>query len=66
MFIDDTNLNTVVINAENPPELNESAFKNCRVLNNIYVPDDSVVAYKAAAIWSTYANKIKPISELPQ
>lgn len=66
VFADDTNLTTVVINAENPPELNASAFKACRVLNNIYVPNDSVDTYKAAAIWSTYADKIKPISERPQ
>jgi hypothetical protein len=66
VFNSDTNLTTVVINAENPPELNASAFSGCRVLNNIYVPNDSVDTYKAAAIWSTYADKIKPISERPQ
>lgn len=65
VFDNDTNLTTVVINAENPPELNESAFKNCRVLNNIYVPDESVEAYKAADVWSTIADRIKPLSELP-
>lgn len=29
----------------------------------IYVPDDSVEAYKAASGWSQYASKIKPLSE---
>lgn len=30
----------------------------------VYVPDDMVDSYKAAANWSTIANQIKPISEL--
>ena len=30
----------------------------------IYVPDNLVEQYKAAANWSTYASQIKPISEL--
>ena len=31
----------------------------------IYVPDELVDSYKAATNWSTYADRIKPISELP-
>ena len=31
----------------------------------IYVPDNLVDSYKTATNWSTYANQIKPISELP-
>ena len=31
----------------------------------IYVPDDLVDSYKAATNWSTFADQIKPISELP-
>ena len=30
----------------------------------IYVPDDLVDSYKSATNWSTYASKIKPISDL--
>jgi hypothetical protein len=30
----------------------------------IYVPDDLVESYKVADVWSTYANQIKPLSEL--
>ena len=30
----------------------------------VYVPDNLVEQYKAATNWSTYANQIKPISEL--
>ena len=31
----------------------------------IYVPDDLVDDYKAASNWSTYADRIKGLSELP-
>ena len=31
----------------------------------IYVPDNLVNLYKTATNWSTYANQIKPLSELP-
>lgn len=33
--------------------------------SSIYVPDSLVDSYKEATNWSTYANKIKPLSELP-
>lgn len=32
----------------------------------IYVPDSLVNAYKSDSVWSTYANQIKPLSELPE
>lgn len=32
----------------------------------IYVPDNLVEDYKAATTWSTYANQIKGLSELPE
>lgn len=32
----------------------------------IYVPDELVAGYKSATNWSTYASKIKPLSELPE
>jgi hypothetical protein len=32
----------------------------------VYVPDDLVGEYKTATNWSTYANQIKPISELEE
>lgn len=54
-----------ICNATIPPTLeNTSAFWN----NNctIYVPDNSVNAYKTANNWSTYADRIKGISELPE
>lgn len=33
---------------------------------NIYVPDALVEQYKVAAVWSTYASQIKPLSELKE
>lgn len=49
---------------------NTDAFKNTPIANSttegfIYVPDELVEDYKVATNWSTYASKIKPISELP-
>ena len=32
----------------------------------VYVPDNLVDEYKSATNWTTYANQIKPLSELPQ
>lgn len=43
---------------------NTSAFTGCSALANIYVPDTLVDSYKAATNWTTYADKIKPLSEL--
>lgn len=46
---------------------NVSAFTNTPIAKGtglIYVPDNLVEQYKAATNWSTYANQIKPISEL--
>ena len=56
---------TVTIYAITPPTIQSDTFTSTFV-NAIYVPDESVEAYKAADVWSTFANKIKPISELPQ
>lgn len=58
-----TSLNCVVCRSVTPPTLtNSNAFYNT---NNcpIYVPDESVDAYKAASNWSNWAGRIKPLSE---
>ena len=36
---------------------------NYATIGKIYVPDNSVDAYKAATNWSQYADRIKPLSE---
>ena len=42
-----------------PPTLGADVFSNSTRLNNIYVPAASVDAYKKAAGWSEFADKIK-------
>ena len=53
-------LTSVTINRNTPPTLGFSAFDNT---NNgpIYVPEDSVDAYKSASNWSTLASRIQAI-----
>lgn len=58
-----TALETVACNAITPPTIDSAIFSGCTALENIYVPDESVEAYKSAANWSTYASRIKPLSE---
>ena len=55
---------SVTMNATIPPTLGRHAFSNNDSSNLIiYVPSESVDAYKAASNWSTYADKIQAISE---
>lgn len=47
-----------------PPTLaNSNAFTNINPLCKIYVPDESINAYKTATNWSVYADYIYPLSE---
>ena len=55
--------NNQVVVLENVGIFTGSSIKNGT--GYIYVPDDLVDSYKIATNWSTYANQIKPISELP-
>lgn len=51
------------------PLSNINAFANTPISSGtgyIYVPDDLVESYKIATNWSTYADQIKPISELEE
>ena len=52
-------LNSITVNATTPPTLGSNVFSST---NNcpIYVPSQSVNAYKAA--WSAYADRINPIT----
>ena len=56
-------LTQVVVKATTPPTLDANAWYGASALTSIYVPDASVDAYKAATNWSTYASRIKPLSE---
>ena len=55
-----TGLQSVTLHSTEPPTAGGSMFDNT---NNcpIYVPSDSVDAYKEASLWIDYASRIKPI-----
>ena len=57
---------TIIIRAITPPSLGGPLMGtdgNHATIGKVYVPDNSVDAYKAATNWSTYADRIKPLSE---
>ena len=56
-------LQYIRIEATTPPTLSANAIPSSIVA--IYVPDESVAAYQAATNWSSFASKIKGISEMP-
>ena len=55
--------NNQIVTLEDVRAFNYSSIKNGT--GYVYVPDNLVDSYKTATKWSTYANQIKPISELP-
>lgn len=60
-------LNTVICKASTPPSTTTQCFGGSLITQtsgSIYVPDDSVTAYKEASGWIYYVNVIKPISQL--
>lgn len=60
------NLTSLRVNATTPPTLGEKAFykNDTSIINSIriYVPSQSVNAYKSASGWSEYASRIQAIS----
>ena len=63
-----TNLTTIILSNNQVVTLgNINVFYSSSIANStgyIYVPDNLVDSYKTATNWSSYANQIKPISEL--
>jgi hypothetical protein len=57
-----TSLPYLLVEPTSPPKIGDNTFGKTSFF--IYVPDASVEAYKAADVWSTYADRIKPLSEL--
>lgn len=53
-------LTSITVNATIPPTLGSNAFSNTN-LSTIYVPSESVNAYKVAEGWRDYASDILPI-----
>lgn len=58
-FMNCTSLTSVTVKATTPPTLGSGVFYSTHVNLVIYVPAESVDAYKAA--WSNYADKIQAI-----
>lgn len=56
-------LTSVTVRATTPPTAGNSLFSYTPSSLVIYVPSESVEAYKAASGWSYYANQIQAISE---
>ena len=63
IFRFDNNLETVQINAITPPTIVSNTFDGTPATMSIYVPDQSLEAYRTAENWSAYADRIKPLSE---
>lgn len=55
-----SNLNSITCLATTPPTINKNAFVDSHDCP-IYVPSESVNAYKTATNWSTYASRIQAI-----
>lgn len=55
----------LIVLATTPPSIGTNYFSNTPSGLKIYVPDESVQAYKTAQKWSNWASKIYPISERP-
>lgn len=63
-----SNITTLIIRTDSVATLGSYVFLNTPIASGtgyIYVPDDLVDSYKAASGWSTYAEQIKGLSELP-
>lgn len=53
----------LICRATTPPALSSTSFE-INSQGKIYVPDTSVNDYKAANVWSTYASRIFPLSDI--
>lgn len=64
-FLGCSGFTDVILTKVAPPTLAINVFLGIKLTANIYVPDASVAAYKAATNWSVYADKIFGISTKP-
>lgn len=70
-FYECSNLSTIILRKTDQPctLAGINALQKTKIEDGegfVYVPDNLVEQYKAAANWSAYANQIKSISDLPQ
>ena len=63
VFYNNKNLSVVRSLNATPPSIGSDCFLLTSPELKIYVPDESVEAYKTATNWSAYANKILPLSQ---
>ena len=63
VFNSSTSIASVICRATTPPTLGTYVFTNTHTNLVIYVPAESVEAYKSATNWSEYADKIQAIPE---
>ena len=61
-FYNSTRIRALIFFCETPPSYNRTL--NSTGSRKVYVPDDSVEAYKAASGWSSYASSIYGHSQL--
>lgn len=59
--VNSTNIQSITIKTTTPPTISELTWQSTTC--PIYVPAESVDAYKAATNWSSYADRIQAISE---
>lgn len=62
-FRDCKALETVICHNTTPPTLHSQGFMSTNSTFIIYVPNESVTAYREASVWSQYSDRIKPLSE---
>ena len=61
-FFNCTSLVSITIETTTPPTISSGAFNLCHLLSTIYVPAESVDAYKSASGWSSHADIITAIA----
>ena len=60
-----TGLQEMIFLGTTPPVVGNQALGQLNYTFPIYVPDSAVATYKAASSWSSYASRVKGISERP-
>lgn len=58
-----SNLTTITMLPTTPPTIDNTTFQSSNALTHIYVPEESLTAYKTASYWSDLASKIFAIQE---
>ena len=60
-FLNCNNLSTITSHPTTPPTIQSSSLPSTSVVQHIYVPSESVEAYRVASNWTVYAGKISGI-----